>query len=234
MTEAETIILSLGGSLIVPNGGIDTKFLSEFNSFIRTQIASKNRRFFIICGGGTTARHYISAASDVIGSTITHDDKDWLGIHSTRLNAHLIRTIFRDIANPIIIEHYDEEYDIGTSQVIVCSGWKPGWSTDYDAVLTAQRYKATTIINMSNIDRVYDCDPKKYPEAKPVDTISWSEFVKLVGDTWEPGLNMPFDPIATKKAKELALNVVILNGRNIQNLTAAIDNKPFAGTKITP
>ncbi len=233
MTERETIILSLGGSLIVPNSGIDSQFLTNFSQFIRTQIAEKNRRFFIICGGGATARHYIEGGNNVVGATLTSEDKDWLGIHATRLNAHLVRTIFQDIANPVIIEHYDQNYDINDHQLIVCSGWKPGWSTDYCAVLIAQKYNGKTIINMSNIDKVYDKDPKKYPDAKPMDRVTWDYFVNLVGDKWTPGLNTPFDPIATKLAKNLALNVIILNGKNISNLVAAVDQQPFIGTMIT-
>ena len=210
MGNHQSIILSLGGSLIVPKD-IDTQFLSEFNAFIRTQIANQ-RRFFIICGGGYTTRHY----------------------HSTRLNAHLVRTIFRDIANPVIIEHYDQEYDIGDYPVVVCSGWKPGWSTDYCAVMVAKNYQAKTVINMSNIDKVYDKDPRKFPDAKPLDRVTWDYFSELVGDKWTPGLNTPFDPIATKEAKALGLEVIILNGKNIHNLEAAIDHKSFIGSMIAP
>lgn len=232
----KTFIISLGGSLIIPSstGEIDTKFLTNFDKFIRTQIAEKNRRFFIICGGGWATRHYQQAAATVVGEKLPNEDKDWLGIHTTRLNAHLIRTIFRDIANPVVIEHYDQDYEIGGHQLIVCSGWKPGWSTDYCAVLIAQKYGGRTIINMSNVDKVFDKDPKKYPDAKPLDKINWSYFSSLVGSKWTPGLNVPFDPIATKLAQKLALNVIILNGQNISNVEAAIEEKSFIGTMISP
>ena len=51
----EKIILSVGGSLIVPNGGINITFLSKFNSFIREQLANHpNRQFFFVIGGGAT------------------------------------------------------------------------------------------------------------------------------------------------------------------------------------
>lgn len=234
MGYTETVILSLGGSLIVPNGGIDTQFLINFNNFVRKQIAEKNRRFFIICGGGATTRNYQKAASEVVHQPLSDEDKDWLGIHSTRLNAHLVRTIFQDIAYPRIFKHYDKEYDIKNEPVICCSGWKPGWSTDYCAVLVAERYGAKTLINLSNIDKVYDKDPRKFPEAKPIEKITWGEFEKLVGTKWVPGLNAPFDPIATQKAKKLGMEVTILNGKNIYNLEAAIEHKPFIGTTIAP
>ncbi len=234
MSTRETIVLSFGGSLIVPNGGIDTQFLKGFSTFIRKQIAEKNRRFFIICGGGATARNYIDAGSKVVGDSISNEDKDWLGIHSTRLNAHLLRTIFQDIAYPRIFKHYDQEYDIQDEPVVVCSGWKPGWSTDYCAVLIAEQQSAKTILNLSNIDKVYDKDPRRFKDARPIEKTTWDHFETLVGDKWVPGLNAPFDPVATQRAKQLELTVFILNGRNISNLEAAIDGRRFIGTVITP
>lgn len=234
MKYQETLVLSLGGSLIVPNGGIDTQFLAKFNTFIRTQIAEKKRRFFIVCGGGATARSYIDAGTTVFGKAITDEDKDWLGIHSTRLNAHLLRTIFIDIAYAHVFKHYDRDYDIKDEPVVVCSGWKPGWSTDYCAVLVAEKYGAKTIINLSNIDKVYDKDPIKFKDARPIDKTTWDHFEKLVGDKWVPGLNAPFDPVATQKAKSLDLIVFILNGRNIGNLESAIEGRKFTGTVIAP
>src|SRR3990167_8675976 len=86
----ETIIISLGGSLVVPNGGIDSNFLKKFNLFIRKHV-KKGRRFFIVVGGGAPSRIYRDAGLAVIDQ-VTNDDLDWLGVHATRLNAHLIRT----------------------------------------------------------------------------------------------------------------------------------------------
>lgn len=226
----ENIVISLGGSLIIPNGGINTDFLKRFNLFIRNQIAAKNRRFFIVCGGGATTRHYQKAAKDVVG-TISNEDLDWLGIHSTRLNAHLLRTIFQDIAYFRVKKHYDQ-LDVVDKPVLIASGWKPGCSTDYDAVLLAEEYQAGTVINLSNITMVYDKDPNKFPDAKPLPKLSWKEYRKMVGDEWNPGMNVPFDPVAARKAEELGLKVVILKGDDLENMERFLEGKEFIGTVI--
>lgn len=231
MDKSRPIIISLGGSLVVPNGGIDTKFLSEFNLFIRAKIAN-NWRFFIVVGGGATARHYIDYAKKIIG-TITDWDLDWLGIHTTRLNAHLIKTIFHDVAHPRIIQNYEKKIANLKQPLVIAAGWKPGCSTDYDAVTLARDYDARIVINMSNIDTVYDRDPKLIPEAKPIHKISWIEFEKLVGSIWKPGSNLPFDPIATKLAKELDLTVYVI-GKDLANLDKILNGNDFLGTEITP
>lgn len=223
--------MSIGGSLIVPNGGIDTDFLSKLNAFIRKQLASHlDRQFFLVIGGGTTARHYRDAGRAVIGK-LTDEDLDWLGIHSTRLNAHLVRTIFHDIAHPHIIEHY-EIIRKATEPVVVASGWKPGWSTDFCAVMLCEDYDVKTILNLSNIEKVYTADPRQDSNAKPLDHLTWDEFRELVGDEWKPGMNAPFDPIASKKAQELGAKVLVLNGGNFDNLEKALEGHPFVGTTI--
>lgn len=230
-TYGEKIVISVGGSLIVPKGGIDTQFLLNLNSFIREQLAkNNNRQFFLVIGGGGTARQYRDAGG-IITSSITDEDLDWLGIHATRLNAHLVRTMFHDIAHPMIIEHYDIIRKV-TEPVVVASGWKPGFSTDFDAVMLCDDYEVRTIINLSDIDNIFDDDPKTNLNAKAISKINWYDFRKLVGDLWKPGMNAPFDPIAAKKAQELNVKVVVLNGNNFPNLSDFLDGKEFTGTTI--
>lgn len=228
----EKIVISVGGSLVVPNGGIDTKFLINFNEFIRAKLTqNKKRQFFLIVGGGATTRHYQKAAREVIGGKLMRDDLDWLGIHSTRLNAHLVRTIFRDIAHPYILKHYEIIRKVEES-VVVGSGWKPGWSTDFCAIMTCQDYDVKTVINLSNINQIYDKDPGKFKDTKPIDKISWKELRKLVGDEWVPGMHAPFDPIAAKKAQSLGVKAVIANGSDFENLEKYFKGKKFVGTVI--
>jgi Uridylate kinase len=162
---------------------------------------------------------------------LSRDDLDWLGIHSSRLNAHLVRTIFRDIAHPHIVKNFDIIRKAEES-VVVAAGWKPGWSTDYDAVLLCEDYGVDEVINLSNVTEVYDKDPKKFDDAKPISKISWADFRKIVGDEWSPGLNAPFDPIAAKKAQELGVKVVIMSGHNFDNIEKYFRDEEFVGTVI--
>ena len=224
--------MSIGGSLVVPSTGIDTNFLSKLNAFIRNQLANnKNRQFFLVIGGGAIARNYRDAGRTVIGHELTRDDLDWLGIHATKLNAHLVRTIFRDLAHPYILKHYEIIRKV-SEPVVVAAGWKPGWSTDYDAVLLCEDYGVKTIVNLSNIDKVYDKDPKKFNDAKSFDKISWIDFRKIVGDEWIPGINAPFDPVAAEKAQSLGVKVVVLNGDNFDNIEKYFRGEEFVGTVI--
>ena len=99
-------------------------------------------------------------------------------------------------------------------------------------MLLAERFNAPTVINLSNIAKVYTDDPRVNPEAKPIDEISWKEFRQIVGDEWVPGKNVPFDPVASLHAQKAGLSVICAAGRDIENLRAILDGKPFTGTKI--
>ena len=151
---------------------------------------------------------------------------------ATRLNAQLLKTVFGPLCSQDVVTDPTKVSDF-TGRILIASGWKPGFSTDNDAVLLAERFEADTVVNLSNIEKVYTDDPRKNPDAKPIDNISWSDFRKMVGDEWVPGKNCPFDPIASKKAQELGLKVICAGGKNIGNIKAVLDGKNYIGTTIS-
>jgi uridylate kinase len=217
--------MSLGGSVIVPNK-IDVKFLKGFKKIIG-KYAKKGYRFVIICGGGKLARNFQKSAAEY---NFSNEGLDWLGIYATRINADFIKKMFDNIAENIIVKNPTSKIKF-TKKILIAAGWKPGWSTDYDAVLLAKNLKIKTIINMSNIDYVYDKDPKKNKNAKKIKSISWKEFRGIVGNKWKAGLNLPFDPVAAKEAEKLGLKVSII-GKSLKNFENLLNNKEFMGTVI--
>lgn len=225
-------VLSVGGSLIVSKEGIHTEFLSKLNKFIRDQLLHHpKRQFFLVTGGGAIARSYRDAGKKVVRHELSEEDQDWLGIHATRLNAHLMRTVFQDVAHPVIIKDYTIIRKV-SEPVVIAAGWRPGWSTDYDAVLLCEDYDVKRILNLSNVAQVYDKDPNKFSDAKSIEKMSWNEMRKLIGDDWKPGMHAPFDPVASKRAQQLGVTVVVLQGTDFENLQKYMDEKPFVGTVI--
>jgi uridylate kinase len=230
MSDIETIVMSVGGSLIVP-GAIDTTFLSNLKTFVDKETA-QGRRFIIIAGGGRTARNYQEAAAAV--STLTSDDVDWMGIHATRLNGHLLRTIFRESAHRVMITNPDEILDVPiTEKVVIASGYRPGSSTDLRAVQIAEKIGAKKVINLSNIDYVYTADPRTTPDAKKIETISWDAFRALIPATWDPGLSSPFDPVAASVAASDHIEVAIINGNKLEEVMKYLHQEAFIGTRIS-
>ncbi len=233
MSTDRPYIISLGGSLIIPQATqqINIDYLVQFKQLLSSHIA-QGKRFFIITGGGYTARQYQNAGKPL--AELSNSDLDWLGIYSTHLNAQFIRTILKEWSYPHILDRADQNFtDIDQYPVVVSGGWHPGNSTDYIAVKIAEKYGAQKLINLSNIDYVYTADPKVDPEATPIETMTWSEFRTMVGDTWDPGASAPFDPIASKEAEQQCIEVAILNGENLENLSKYLDEDEFVGTVIS-
>jgi len=224
-------VISLGGSIAAPDG-VDTDFLKGFVSLVRSFINSDtNRRFIIVVGGGGPARQWQKAYRE-ISENAKDEEADWIGIMATRLNGQLIKAIMGELCSQDVVTNPAEVSPL-TDHVLVAAGWKPGFSTDYDAVLLAERFGADTVINLSNIEKVYTSDPRHNPDARPIDRISWADFRIMTGDEWVPGKNIPFDPVASRHAEKIGLKVICASGKNLENLKKILNGDNFTGTVIS-
>ncbi len=225
-------VLSVGGSIVAPDK-VDTVFLTNFKQAIIEYLNEDlERKLVFVVGGGGPARSYQKAYREIVEQPDT-DSQDWIGIMATRLNGELLKGVFGDecpdpvVTNPTSIKKFN-------GRILVAAGWKPGFSTDNDSVLLAENIGADQVINLSNISKVYSADPKIDSTAVPLDNISWSEMRTLVGDKWTPGVNVPFDPVATKRASELNLTVITAAGNDIENMKKILVGADFVGTTIGP
>ncbi|MBI3337652.1 MAG: UMP kinase [Candidatus Staskawiczbacteria bacterium] len=228
----ETVIISLGGSLVAPNE-IDAGFLKNFKHCLQKYLS--NKRFFIFVGGGKICRNYQKA---LLEFGADNKERDIIGIDVSRLNARVLKQVFEEIAYPEIITNPTKKIST-RKDIVVAAGWKPGWSTDYCSIALAKNMGVKTIINLTNIDYVYELPAGRqaktqqdFKNARALKEISWKDFRKIVGDKWSPGLSMPFDPRASKMADVLKIKVVIINGRNLERLEDFLNNKSFIGTTI--
>ena len=223
-------VLSVGGSIIAPEK-VNTDFLRSFREAIKAYLErNKDTKLIFVCGGGAPARIWQNAFKDIRGN-IESELQDWIGIKATHLNGMLLRALFSDYCADGLVTNPTEDIPF-KGRILVAAGWKPGFSTDTDAVYLARKFGGKTIINLSNIEKVYTDDPRKNKDAKPIDKISWKDFRAMVGDQWIPGKNTPFDPIASKLAEEENLRVICSNGTDIDNTIAILEGKNFIGTII--
>ena len=219
------IIISLGGSLIFPDA-LNLTYIKKFRKLILKH-SNKFSTIGIIVGGGRLARKYQEAAKPF---KLNDYDLDMIGIMATRVNAELIRTIFANKAHKEVINNPSKKIKTN-KKIIIGAGYKPGFSTDRDAVLLAKNLGCKRVVNLTNVDYVYDKDPRKY-KAEPLKELTWKEFIKIFGTKWTPGKNTPFDPIAAKDAKKYKIEVIVLNGHKLKNLENYLKGKNFNGTII--
>ena len=220
--------MSLGGSLIAPTD-IDINFLKKFKKVI-LDFTNYGNQVILICGGGNTSRFYQKAAK-AVSPKVAATDLDWVGIGATKLNAELVSAIFGDKAYESILGNPAKKVKTNR-KIIVGAGYRPGSSSDLDAVLAALAFGAKTVINLSNITYVYNKDPRKFKDAKPQKKMSWKEFKKIVGNKWIPGAHVPFDPVASRLAAARGMRLVVMKGSDLNNLKKFLHNQGFKGTVI--
>ena len=211
----ETIVISVGGSLVVPND-INLQFLAKLKRFIEEEIQN-GKQFVIVVGGGSTARKYQNAVRKLSNAKIA--DVDRIGITAIKLNVHMMKLIFNDVASVVVNPGVEN--------------WEPGRSSDFGTVKIAQKYAAKKMVNLSNVDYVYDV--QKTDETGRITTITditWNDFIEMLPKEWVPGANVPFDPRASELAREIDLEVASINGQIIDELKNYVDGKEFRGTRI--
>ncbi|MDR0784832.1 MAG: UMP kinase, partial [Treponema sp.] len=160
----QTTVISLGGSIVAPEG-VDAVFLRDFVKLTRELLtADVDRRFIFVTGGGGPARAWQKAYRDVCRGffPLADEDADWIGVMATRLNAQLVKAVMGDLCKDDVAT--DPSGDVAfTGRTLIAAGWKPGFSSDFDAVLLAEKFGAKTLVNLSNIERVFTDDPGKNP-----------------------------------------------------------------------
>lgn len=247
-------VLSLGGSIVAPETP-DIELLGRFvRSVQRYLYEDASRKLIVVSGGGAPARTYQNAYRALrrslsspacakpahegdnqedreLYATAEHVELDWIGIMATRLNAQLLKSLFGILCpNPVV---YDPTAaNVFSGQVLVAAGWKPGFSTDTDAVLLAERYSAKTVINLSDVAHVYTGYPLSDKDAKALTSLSWDDFLLLVDKEWVPGSHVPFDPVASVRAKKSGIQVICATGRDLPNLERILNRQEFVGTTI--
>jgi uridylate kinase len=233
-------VLSVGGSLIAPSPSKDSSpasrinvpFLKDFRALMVEHLGrDEKNKVIIVCGGGSLARDYQQAFRSVVG-TAPDEEQDWIGIAATRLNGELVRRIFRQWCVEDLVTD-PSAVSVFAGRVMVAAGWKPGFSTDNDAVVLAQRFSADVVVNLTNTV-VYSDDPRKNPAARPLERASWKEMIAIVGEKWEPGKNVPFDPVAARTAAAAHLKVIVTDGRDLANLSVILSGGSYKGTTIGP
>lgn len=224
----ETIIIAMGGSLLIPND-IDVNFIKDLKHLVH-QVTDDGYQIVLVIGGGKVCRNYQEAARNF--ENVSNIDLDWIGIKTIRLNCELMLRIFSDMdVHSNVIERPEDINGLRETLIIV-GAWEPGCSSDTDAVEMAKISGAQRIINFSYTPYIYSADPRKYPDAQRFEKLSWSEYRNLIPKEWSPGMSAPFDPIASQMAQESGMHVAVL-GASLENLQNYLADKKFEGTIIS-
>lgn len=225
------ITISIGGSIINP-GEIDKPFLQEFRNLVIDFIEKSKglKKLIILCGGGATAREYIKAAPP----DLPPGQKDYLGIAPTWINAQLLTAWLHEYCAPIPSQDFRQFLNhVQLFPVAIAGGFLPALKTDEDSAILADYFGSPYLINVTNVDGVYNKDPNMHKEAKKFKYLSYNEFYKMFGGrTTAPGASAPFTEVAVTICERSKMKIFVI-GKDINAIKDAIDGKCF-GTEIGP
>jgi uridylate kinase len=212
----QKVVLSLGGSVFYPKQ-FRYKYIEKLGILLRT---FENTQFLISCGGGYNARKRMLPE-------MTTTEKHLAGIAAVNENAQMIHDILSKYipVHKDIIIHSEDTQSITKNCIIGAD--RPGHTSDFNAILVAKIVKAKKLINFSNINYMYDKNPKIYKSARPLKDIAWNTFFKIIGTKVVPGGNYPFDPLAAQVAKENNIVVQICNGNSLIQVKKTLNDEPI-------
>lgn len=214
------------------DGSINTGYVKEFCS-LASRLKKQGAKLCVVVGGGATAKEYANAMRELTGSEFYADR---LGIDASRLNAKLVVATLGDDAFPKVIKDIDDTFHAFRENLVpVGAGLLEGITTDAVSTLLAERLHATHLVNVSNIDAIYDSDPKKNAHAKKLSKMTHGELVALAtrDDSRKARTNFVFDVIATKIAARSNITLHFVSGKNLEEVEKAIIGKPHGGTIVS-
>jgi len=222
------VVISLGGSLINGSGSIDRAFLKEFRGIV----LKSGESLGIVTGGGKVAREYAAAAMEFCGNNFVADG---VAVAATRMNAALVASLLGEAAHPQVFTDFTKAAAaLGKHRIVVMGGTIPGITTDTDSVLLAEAAGAKRIVNLSNVDGIYDSDPRENPNAKKYGKMTHAQLLEMAqrGDRRAPGTNFVFDVIACRLAARSGIELHFVGGKNVRELGDAIKGKKHSGTIV--
>ena len=223
------VVLSLGGSLIVPDE-IDILFLNKFKQVIKKHL--DNYKFVIVCGGGSIARKYIKALREQGKSEYL---QSMSGIAVTRLNARFMTYFFGKDANEGVPHDMKQIKGLLKKNNIVFCGalrYEKKETSDGTAAKIARFFK-TDFINLTLVSGLYNKNPLTHKNAKFIPEISWKNFLKKTNKIkYSPGQHFVLDQHAAETIKNYKIKTYII-GKNLKHFDNLLKGKKFKGTIIS-
>lgn len=227
----ERVAVSIGGSFFITDKGPDTRFARKVADLI-ADVAEK-RRICVVVGGGRTARTFIETCRELGADEGTLDE---IGIAATRLNAWVLLAALPH-AYPKVAETIDEALlALGGYPIVVMGGTHPGHTTDNVAIMAAERMHAARIVIATNVDGVYDADPKKDAKAKRLPRLPASRLVQLTDSSGSvrAGSTGIVDPLAARMLVRARIPCHVVLGTDLAAVRGAIEGAAFQGSVVEP
>jgi uridylate kinase len=224
-SRKKRIVIKLSGSIFSQDPNHDS-----IKNYAQMLIdISNNIQPIVIAGGGKIARHYIDLARS-LGSD--EANLDIIGIEVSRLNAKLLIAALGDQAYSQVPKNLEEvAIAVASGKIVIAGGLHPGQSTNATSALIAETSKASSFVNSTDVDGIYDSDPNVNPNARLFKEITVNECMEILrAERTVAGTYDLMDIIALKVIERSKIPTRVIRS-DVDNIRDAIDGKDV-GTKI--
>lgn len=226
MANKERIVIKLSGKVFSGEDGRDIKRYASMLADLSDKVQP-----VVVAGGGKIARHYISIAR---GFGLDEASLDIIGIQVSRLNAKMLIAALGGRAHPAVPEDLEQVTGAAASgKIIVAGGLHPGQSTNATSALIAEKVGAARFINATDVNGIYDSDPRTNKKAKLFKEITTKQCREILGgeSSMAGGYDL-MDIVALKVIERSKIPTVVLKSEPSIIKDAVLKNK-VTGTRIT-
>ena len=232
--QKKRVVIKLSGSIFSLPDISKQDNNDYYNTFKQYSDALTNLTNYVqpivITGGGSIARLYINFARKL---GLDEASLDLLGIAISRTNAKLLIASLGNYAYPDVPQSLD---DVGrfveSNKIIVSGGLHPGQSTNATSALIAEKTRASEFINATDVNGIYDSDPRKNNNAQLFDKIQVNKLLNmLLNESSMAGEYDLLDIVALKviERSKIKTKVILSNPTNIIN---TIKGMNYIGTEV--
>ena len=212
------IVIKIGGSLLFTKDKVlDRVKIDKFCQIFKSNKYSRSH--IIVCGGGMIAREYINAVRSFHGNEALCDT---FGIDLSRINSKLLIASFQDFAFPLVPKTIQElSIALLFKKIIIMGGLQPGQSTTSVALEVAEFINAEELVILTDVEGIYDKDPKKYKDAKLLKNLTYDQLQQIIINSSEDkqaaaGEYRIFDAVSLQILKRSNIKILIMSGKDLK------------------
>ena len=223
------IVMKLSGSIFNTTNATTMESIRRYAKMLLE--ISNTFQPIVVTGGGKIARHYINIARS-LGSD--EANLDIIGIEVSRLNAKLLISALGEQVYSQIPKNLEEVAIAAASgQIVIAGGLHPGQSTNATSALIAETVKASKFLNATDVDGIYDSDPRKNRDAKLFERITIKECMEILrNESSMAGKYELIDIVALKVIERSRIPTWVLRS-TVNNIKHALNNgSKYIGTEI--
>ncbi|ALG61578.1 UMP kinase [Citromicrobium bathyomarinum] len=184
--NAKRILLKLSGEVLMGEQefGIDPAFVLELAQEVK-QAKDEGWEICLVIGGGNIFRGMAGAAQGM-----DRAQADYMGMLATVMNALAMQSALEQlgvptrvqsavqmdqVCEPVIRRRAERHLEKGRIVIFAAGVGAPYFTTDSGAALRAAEMRCDALFKGTSVDGVYDSDPKKNPQAKRYDSVTYDK-----------------------------------------------------------